>query len=317
MFFRKKLLQSSHSLRAVSLGQDRFRRRYWLLPHLGGVLVEGPEEILGESQSNCPQPSASQQKKIFRIFLLTLNISLLCLVASEDILVKEVPITLLKREPKVEETLTPTTPPAPLPSSLPPKSQTSFPPEEDPLPGTASLMSSPRARGRPRKIKPEVELHLRTAKCRRRRRSSKSGGEESGVSLETTTTNGTEDLTQSAFSNCLSQLQGALTNGTEPATGMAPKGRLPEDSVKEMAEKQGQWFNLLPKQPCDKTSLTEPQAPPSKPPKRLPLTPSTLPALAAPLLQVSPNHSPPQPPAHSPGPSWERTLYIHFHMISY
>uniref|UniRef100_A0A6Q2XFK4 Bromodomain adjacent to zinc finger domain, 2A n=1 Tax=Esox lucius TaxID=8010 RepID=A0A6Q2XFK4_ESOLU len=48
VFFRKKLLQSSHSLRAVSLGQDRFRRRYWVLPHLGGVLVEGPEEILGE-----------------------------------------------------------------------------------------------------------------------------------------------------------------------------------------------------------------------------------------------------------------------------
>uniref|UniRef100_A0A674ETP5 Bromodomain adjacent to zinc finger domain, 2A n=1 Tax=Salmo trutta TaxID=8032 RepID=A0A674ETP5_SALTR len=238
VFFRKKLLQSSHSLRAVSLGQDRFRRRYWLLPHLGGVLVEGPEEILGELQSNCPQPSA-----------------------------------------------------------------------KDPLPGTASLMSSPRARGRPRKIKPEVELHLRTAKCRRRRRSSKSGGEESGVSLETTTTNGTEDLTQSAFSNCLSQLQGALTNGTEPATGMAPKGRLPEDSVKEMAEKQGQWFNLLPKQPCDKTSLTEPQAPPSKPPKRLPLTPSTLPALAAPLLQVSS----PQPPTHSSGPSWERTLNISYY----
>uniref|UniRef100_A0A674ERS8 Bromodomain adjacent to zinc finger domain, 2A n=1 Tax=Salmo trutta TaxID=8032 RepID=A0A674ERS8_SALTR len=256
VFFRKKLLQSSHSLRAVSLGQDRFRRRYWLLPHLGGVLVEGPEEIL----------------------------------ATEDILVKEVTVTLLKREPKVEEM--PTTTPAPPVSSPPPQSQNSLPPKEDPLPGTASLMSSPRARGRPRKIKPEVELHLRTAKCRRRRRSSKSGGEESGVSLETTTTNGTEDLTQSAFSNCLSQLQGALTNGTEPATGMAPKGRLPEDSVKEMAEKQGQWFNLLPKQPCDKTSLTEPQAPPSKPPKRLPLTPSTLPALAAPLLQSVPDPTP-------------------------
>lgn len=300
VFFRKKLLQSSHSLRAVSLGQDRFRRRYWLLPHLGGVLVEGPEEILGELQSNCPQPSASH------LFIDSKHIPL-CLLATEDILVKEVTVTLLKREPKVEEM--PTTTPAPPVSSPPPQSQNSLPPKEDPLPGTASLMSSPRARGRPRKIKPEVELHLRTAKCRRRRRSSKSGGEESGVSLETTTTNGTEDLTQSAFSNCLSQLQGALTNGTEPATGMAPKGRLPEDSVKEMAEKQGQWFNLLPKQPCDKTSLTEPQAPPSKPPKRLPLTPSTLPALAAPLLQVSS----PQPPTHSSGPSWERTLNISYY----
>lgn len=52
VFFRKKLLQCSHTMRAVSLGQDRFRRRYWVLPHLGGVLVEGAEEILGEVQSN-------------------------------------------------------------------------------------------------------------------------------------------------------------------------------------------------------------------------------------------------------------------------
>ncbi|XP_045063137.1 bromodomain adjacent to zinc finger domain protein 2A-like isoform X2 [Coregonus clupeaformis] len=272
VFFRKKLLQSSHSLRAVSLGQDRFRRRYWVLPHLGGVLVEGPEEIL----------------------------------ASEDILVKEVPITLLKREPKVEETPTPTAP-LPCSPSPPPKSQTSPPPEEDPLPGTASLMSSPRARGRPRKIKPEVELHLRTAKCRSRRRSSKSGREETGPRVAPeTTTNGTQDLTQSAFHNWLSQSQGAITNGTEPATRAAPEGSQPEDSVKEMAEKQGQWFNLLPKQPCDKTSLTEPQTPPSTPPKRLPLTPSTLPALAAPLLQSvpAPSDSPPQvTPTQTPTPA--------------
>lgn len=50
-FFRKKLLQSSHSMRAVLLGQDRYRRRYLALPHLGGVLVEGPEELLSESKN--------------------------------------------------------------------------------------------------------------------------------------------------------------------------------------------------------------------------------------------------------------------------
>ncbi|NXA69635.1 BAZ2A protein, partial [Mohoua ochrocephala] len=43
MFFRKKLLHSSQTLRAASLGQDRFRRRYWVLPHLGGIFVEGAE----------------------------------------------------------------------------------------------------------------------------------------------------------------------------------------------------------------------------------------------------------------------------------
>ncbi|XP_004466195.2 bromodomain adjacent to zinc finger domain protein 2A isoform X2 [Dasypus novemcinctus] len=46
LFFRKKLLHSSHMLRAVSMGQDRYRRRYWVLPYLAGIFVEGTEENL-------------------------------------------------------------------------------------------------------------------------------------------------------------------------------------------------------------------------------------------------------------------------------
>ncbi|XP_054226854.1 bromodomain adjacent to zinc finger domain protein 2A isoform X27 [Homo sapiens] len=52
LFFRKKLLHSSQMLRAVSLGQDRYRRRYWVLPYLAGIFVEGtegnlvPEEVI-------------------------------------------------------------------------------------------------------------------------------------------------------------------------------------------------------------------------------------------------------------------------------
>lgn len=253
-FFRKKLLQSSHSMRAVMLGQDRYQRRYMALPHLGGVLVEGPEELL----------------------------------TSGEVLVAEVPVTFLKKEPKVEEIPMPTTPPPTLPSSpsstTTAQAQTLFP-EEDSLPGTASLMSRPRGRGRPRKIKPEVELHLRTARIRRRRRSSaRSAGEDGPGSPNS----GTHDLTQAAFQSWLSQSQEAVTNGTcSSAAGDAPEGNRPEESVKEMAEKQGQWFNLLPKQPCDDDSLTEPQIP-SSPPKLLPQIPSALPALAAPLVQPDP-----------------------------
>lgn len=232
-FFRKKLLQSSQSMRAILLGQDRYRRRYIALPNLGMVLVEGPEEIL----------------------------------TSEDVLVAEVPVTFLKKEPKkefkTEETPVPTTPPSTVPSS-PSQTATSqaLSPHDDPLPGTASLMSRPRGRGRPRKIKPEVELHLRTAKIRRRRRSSaRSGGEEGPGSPHS-------ELTQAALR--LSQSHEALANGTDSAEGNT------EESVKNMAEKQGQWFNLLPKQPCDEKSLSEPQTPasPQSPPKLSPQMPS-------------------------------------------
>ncbi|XP_073939770.1 bromodomain adjacent to zinc finger domain protein 2A isoform X3 [Castor canadensis] len=46
IFFRKRLLQSSQMLRAVSLGQDRYKRRYWVLPYLTGIFVEGTEGSL-------------------------------------------------------------------------------------------------------------------------------------------------------------------------------------------------------------------------------------------------------------------------------
>uniref|UniRef100_A0A3Q3NGZ9 Bromodomain adjacent to zinc finger domain, 2A n=1 Tax=Mastacembelus armatus TaxID=205130 RepID=A0A3Q3NGZ9_9TELE len=260
-FFHKKLLQSSHSMRAILLGQDRYRRRYLAFPHLGGVLVEGPEELL----------------------------------TSGDVLVAEVPVTFLKKEPKVE---------TPMPASPPPTltPATTLPPEEDPLPGTASLMSRPRGRGRPRKIKPEVELHLRTAKIRRRRRSSIRSWGEAGPGSPNS---GTQDLTQAAFQSWLSQSQEGGTSGTCSAAGEAPEGNRPEESVKEMAEKQGQWFNLLPKQPCDDNSLTEPQIP-SSPPKLHPQIPSALPALAAPLMQVSPVPAAPAAPTTPTRPGRRR-----------
>lgn len=40
---RRKLFEISHSLRSMMYGQDRYRRRYWVLPHCGGVFVEAME----------------------------------------------------------------------------------------------------------------------------------------------------------------------------------------------------------------------------------------------------------------------------------
>lgn len=196
-------------------------------------------------------------------------------------------MAFLKKEPKKEfkkeETPVPTIPPSTLPSS--PSLATpgqAFSPDEDSLPGTASLMSRPRGRGRPRKIKPEVELHLRTAKIRRRRRSSARSCVEEGPGSPQS------DLTQAALQSWLSQSQEALTNGTCVASVDSLEGNCPEESVKQMAEKQGQWFNLLPKQPCDDKSISEPQAPvsPHSPPRLAPQISSDLPALATPLAQV-------------------------------
>lgn len=182
--------------------------------------------------------------------------------ASDDVLVSDEPVSPVKKEVgspvkaevKVEPPLSPvlSTPQTPLPCS-PPASQLS-PPDVDLLPGEASLMSSPRARGRPRKIKPEVELHLRTAKNRRRRRSSRSGGEDSGLNSPV------QDLAQPAFQAFADQPQDPAADSapvTASGAGQGEDNSQPEDSMREQAEKAGQWFNLLPKEPCDESSLSQ------------------------------------------------------------
>ncbi|KAJ8253343.1 hypothetical protein GJAV_G00211890 [Gymnothorax javanicus] len=53
---RRKLFDASHLLRSMMFGQDRYRRRYWVLPQCGGVFVEametgeGPEEVEKERE---------------------------------------------------------------------------------------------------------------------------------------------------------------------------------------------------------------------------------------------------------------------------
>ncbi|XP_018597079.1 bromodomain adjacent to zinc finger domain protein 2B isoform X4 [Scleropages formosus] len=53
---RRKLFEASHSLRSMMFGQDRYKRRYWVLPQCGGVFVEGmesgegPEELQKEKE---------------------------------------------------------------------------------------------------------------------------------------------------------------------------------------------------------------------------------------------------------------------------
>uniref|UniRef100_A0A8C7U393 Bromodomain adjacent to zinc finger domain 2B n=1 Tax=Oncorhynchus mykiss TaxID=8022 RepID=A0A8C7U393_ONCMY len=47
---RRKLFESSHSLRSMMFGQDRYKRRYWVLPQCGGIFVEGMETGKGAEE---------------------------------------------------------------------------------------------------------------------------------------------------------------------------------------------------------------------------------------------------------------------------
>ncbi|XP_062861932.1 bromodomain adjacent to zinc finger domain protein 2B isoform X2 [Trichomycterus rosablanca] len=64
---RRKLFESSHSLRSMMLGQDRYKRRYWVLPRCGGVFVEslesgeGPHEVQSERLQNAQQDPVKEE----------------------------------------------------------------------------------------------------------------------------------------------------------------------------------------------------------------------------------------------------------------
>uniref|UniRef100_A0A8C0GDF9 Bromodomain adjacent to zinc finger domain 2A n=1 Tax=Chelonoidis abingdonii TaxID=106734 RepID=A0A8C0GDF9_CHEAB len=196
MFFRKKLLHASQTLRAAALGQDRYRRRYWVLPHLGGIFVEGSEA--GELEA-APE------------------------------------ISPVKKEPV-----------------------------ELPIPNRLKCTAS-RARGRPRKSKEEPAwpgkpkppplnglLEDLMPPCQSQ-----------------------HDLSQSAFLSWLSQTQSSLLNSSvltpdsSPGNGdpSPPVPEVPalEESFPETVEKQGPWFNLLPRTPChaSPTLTTSSEEPPA------------------------------------------------------
>ncbi|XP_034430943.1 LOW QUALITY PROTEIN: bromodomain adjacent to zinc finger domain protein 2B [Hippoglossus hippoglossus] len=55
---RQKLLHSSHSQRSMMIGQDRYKRRYWVLPECGGIFVEGMESSEGYEELKERQETA-------------------------------------------------------------------------------------------------------------------------------------------------------------------------------------------------------------------------------------------------------------------
>uniref|UniRef100_A0A8C6LF13 Bromodomain adjacent to zinc finger domain 2B n=1 Tax=Nothobranchius furzeri TaxID=105023 RepID=A0A8C6LF13_NOTFU len=63
---RKKLFEISHSLRSMMYGQDRYRRRYWVLPHCGGVFIEAMES--GEG-GVVEMFSRVKTQKMFRVMM--------------------------------------------------------------------------------------------------------------------------------------------------------------------------------------------------------------------------------------------------------
>ncbi|XP_077176056.1 bromodomain adjacent to zinc finger domain protein 2B isoform X7 [Paroedura picta] len=242
--YRRKLFEASHSLRSMMFGQDRYRRRYWILPQCGGIFVEGMEsgegleEIAKEKEKLKKAKSIHVKEEMFE----TSEEKISCLSPSqcdqkEDLKEKDSTNLFLQK-----------------PGSFSKLSKllevAKMPPETDIISQKANGSA---ANG----CSLSYQNSSKTSLCSHQPSVSQSGGEKSDPN------------------NLFNPLAGGP--GKFYSSPLISNDQL----LKTLTEKSRQWFSLLPRTPCDDTSVTH----------------TDLPAAAASSLTP---HS--HPPSKSPSP---------------
>ncbi|KAM6176071.1 bromodomain adjacent to zinc finger domain protein 2B isoform 2-T2 [Erethizon dorsatum] len=213
--YRRKLFDASHSLRSMMFGQDRYRRRYWILPQCGGIFVEGMEsgegleEIAKEREKFKNAESIQIKEEMFETSGDPLNCSNTDHCEQKEDLKEKDNTNLFLQKPGSFSKL----------SKLLEVAKMS--PESD--------VMTP---------KPNVSANGCTL-------SYQNSGKHSLGSIPSTATQNNMEKTDSNLFN--------------PGSGVPGKfySPLPSDQLlKTLTEKNRQWFSLLPRTPCDDTSLT-------------------------------------------------------------
>uniref|UniRef100_A0A5F8HFN8 Bromodomain adjacent to zinc finger domain protein 2B n=2 Tax=Monodelphis domestica TaxID=13616 RepID=A0A5F8HFN8_MONDO len=235
--YRRKLFDASHSLRSMMFGQDRYRRRYWILPQCGGIFVEGMEsgEGLEEIAKEKEKLKKAEIIQIKEEMFETSDDTLSCLSTGhceqkEDLKEKDNTNLFLQK-----------------PGSFSKLSKllevAKMPPESDimnPKPNSSA------ANG-----------------CTL---SYQNGAKNSLCNLQPAVSQSNKEKADSNLFNPVSSGQGKFYSSPLIAN---------DQLLKTLTEKNRQWFSLLPRTPCDDTSLTHADgsaslAPHSQPPSKSP-----------------------------------------------
>uniref|UniRef100_A0A4W6CDG9 Bromodomain adjacent to zinc finger domain 2B n=1 Tax=Lates calcarifer TaxID=8187 RepID=A0A4W6CDG9_LATCA len=216
---RQKLFDSSHSLRSMMIGQDRYRRRYWVLPHCGGLFVEGMEN--GEGYEEVEKEKERQE-------------------TAQVIMVKE---------EQLEETKKPVITSMDSDTATPESQQDSL----------NLFLQKPGSLSKLSKL-------LEVAKMAR-------------------------DSDINSHHSHSAKIPTALKSS--PWITCSPQTVLHDDQLsKILTEKSNQWFSLLPRSPCDESSVTSGSSPPAS--YSSPQTISTKsPSSLSPNLLAATSHSTP------------------------
>nr|XP_020463260.1 bromodomain adjacent to zinc finger domain protein 2B-like isoform X2 [Monopterus albus] len=297
---RRKLFEISHSLRSMMYGQDRYRRRYWVLPHCGGVFIEAMES--GEA----PEELEEERQRRRR--------------AAEEVKVKEEPqeMELQKEKPanldgqsvrtqgleqhQVEE------------HEGKKNSPTLFYQQPGCISKLCTLRDVNKDIGKETVKAEDKEIpHVRqnvspmgTPNSTTVVKSSSPIRNTSDLAVAATssmvTTNDTANISPPASASLSVPAPRESPGNTPPTSSPAPSPQLSfqasDQLLRVLTERSGHWFSLLPRNPCDLASLTttppgaprmspqasstpaRPRSPPPSP--ALPLTPSAASASASP-----------------------------------
>ncbi|NXM06709.1 BAZ2B protein, partial [Tyrannus savana] len=237
--YRKKLFEASHCLRSMMFGQDRYRRRYWILPQCGGIFVEGMESGEGLEEVAKEKEKLKKEESMHIKEEFETEEKLHCLAAThceQKVDLKEKDSTnLFLQKPGSFSKL----------SKL--LEVAKMPPESD--------IMSPKPNG---------------SAANGCTLSYPSNSKPTLCSLQPSVSQSSMEKSDSA--NLFSP--NASGTGKFYSSALIPNDQL----LKTLTEKSRQWFSLLPRVPCDDTSVTHvdtaataaPLTPQSQPPSKSP-----------------------------------------------
>uniref|UniRef100_A0A8C0VG12 Bromodomain adjacent to zinc finger domain protein 2B n=1 Tax=Cyanistes caeruleus TaxID=156563 RepID=A0A8C0VG12_CYACU len=244
--YRKKLFEASHCLRSMMFGQDRYRRRYWILPQCGGIFVEGMEsgegleEIAKEKEKLKKEESMHIKKEEFET-----EDKLHCLATAhceqKENLKEKDSTNLFLQKPGSFSKLSKLLEVA----KMPPESDTMSPKPNGSAANGCTLSYTSNSKNSVCGLQPPA----------------------SQSSIEKSDSN-------NLFS------PNASGTGKFYSSPLIPNDQL----LKTLTEKSRQWFSLLPRVPCDDTSVTHVDTPATT----APLTPQSHPPSKSPSPVPSP-----------------------------
>ncbi|XP_070770351.1 bromodomain adjacent to zinc finger domain protein 2B [Enoplosus armatus] len=227
---RRKLFDSSHLLRSMTIGQDRYKRRYWVLPQCGAIFVEGMES--GEGYEEVEREKKRQRTvKVIRV----------------------------KEEP-LEETKKPVV-------SSPASSthgDTSTPESQQDKDSLNLFLQKPGSFSKLSKLlevaKMAQDSDLYSHKSHSAEIPATASYPSYPSSQTATSQQGLTDKSDTSVPTLLSSPQ----LKSSPWVTCSPLSILHDDQLsKTLTEKSNQWFSLLPRSPCDESSVTSGSSPPA------------------------------------------------------